>query len=298
MNEITLIDDKYDANLASMFGFGRPKASTQAQDSLPVLRVNADHIVERELDDGTKEDVSVVAGCFKVYHSGEQVYSMKNPVFLRVFMQRFDFREYDESANEGMGEYVKNSILINQGEEPLDDAGGIACGKVRGKAAKGDLSDAQKIIQKAVQSYRVVFGTVTFNGVTVSGKEVEVVDYPVQMRLRGTNFMAIGDTLKEFEKLKVLPLFYALNLTTTRHTKGATKYYVISYSWDKSKRLKVGVPEMDLSKQFLEHIKAYNEPIIEKHKAALAARSKPTSVAEDTGLDDDFGEEEGSSLDD
>lgn len=296
MNDLTLIDDKYDANLAKMMGFGGP--SGQTEDSLPVLRINPDFVVERELDDGTKEDVNVVPGCFKVYKDGEQVYSMKNPVFFRVFMQRFDFREYDESANEGKGEYVKNSILINQGEEPIDDFGTIACGKVRGKAAKGDLSDAQKLIQKAVQSYRVVFGTVTFKGVTVSGKEVDVVDYPVQMRLRGTNFMALGDTLKEFEKLKVLPLFYELQMTTTRHTKGATKYYVIAYSWDKSKRLKVGQPEMELSRQFLDHIKAYNEPIIEKHKAALAARSKPTSVAEDTGLDEDFGEEEGSSLDD
>lgn len=288
--EIALIDDsKYDAALMAALGFGRPGGGQD--DLLPMLKINTDHVVEVEHEDGSKEDVSVVAGCFKVRKDGVDVYSMKNPVTMRIFMQRFDFREYDDNANDGKGGYVGHSILFNNGEEPIDDRGTVALGKLRGKAAKSDnLSPEQKIIQKKVGSFRILFGTVTFKGKTAAGDDVEVTDYPVQMRLRGVNFIPVGDVLKELEKRKVIPMSVPITLKTRRDKKGTTTFYHLEFEYDVSKRVPITKDDITLTNTFIEHIRTYNAGIKDKHKEALENRSAATK-GDPGGLDDDFGEE-------
>jgi hypothetical protein len=285
--ELTTLNDGYDATIAALLGFGRPQGS---EDTLPRLQINADFVTEIEHENGEKEEVSLVAGCFKVQKDGKTVYSGKNPATFRIFMQRFDYRKFEKTKDNPNGAFTQFSILANTGEEPIDDHGGIACGKLRGKAAKGDLSPTQKQLQKDVQSYRVLFGTVTFDGVTATGEKVEIKDYPVQWRLRGTNFMPVGDVLKALEQRKVLPIFIELKLKTRREKNGQAYYYVVEFDYDINKRLKVDGGIIDVSNDFLAYIKTYNQAIREKHKAAIEARGKAAEVA-DEGLDDDFGTE-------
>lgn len=276
INENTSFDD-----LADLLGLGGGGGST-----LPALKINLAPDVEIVNAAGIKQSYNLVRGSFYVRQDGENVYS-DGPVTFRAYFQRTDYREYDATANSGKGAFVKRSILANKGEEPLDDAGTIACCKLRGAAAKGVLSPEQQLIQQKVKTCRVVFGTVSYAGKTAQGREVEIEELPVELRLQGSNFMGIEDFFKKVQQTRVMPMTIPLTLTTQRQQKGSTVYFVIQYDYDFNRRLPLADREGQNLRSFLEYCAVYNAEIIAAHKSALKARSADPFAND--ALDDDFG---------
>ena len=284
-NALATITDSFNAEIAALLG---QSGGNGQGSSLARLAVNTDHIVEI---DG--QDYQVPAGSFKTKDETGQVVYLSDFTF-RPMMQRYHWSRYDENANEGKGGITAASIYIaKHSEEPYDDQGGVACGKLRGKAARDEanLSDAQKLIQKAVQSFRLVWGTVTGVGKTALGNEVTLKDYPVELRLRGVNYMPFGEEVEEkLNRSKRMLPQVELKLTTKRQKKGSTVYYIIGYDFDPTKLLTIDAATIATIQQFADHAKTWNEGIMEKHKAAMANRSKVSAPNFDDGLDADWAE--------
>lgn len=265
----------------------------QTSSVFPSLRINYDDV--RKNEDG--EEILLKRGHFVVNDpDGREVFA--KTVKFRPLCNRFQYRRFDPKAGpDGKGATVAKSILVASfglgGDEPIDDAGGIACGKLRGKAAKGILSAAQQTVQQETKAYRLVWGYVTLDGETAEGEPVSLVDYPVQMRLRGVNYRPIGEV---FEALKNRgkPLFSAtLTLKTRRENNGGTVYFVIEYEHDPRENLPLTAADVEIARQVLEEIEATNKPIIEKHKQARrkgggAPFDEPRDLFGGSDLGDDF----------
>lgn len=280
-NALSTISDAFSPEIAALLG----QNINGGGNILPRLAPNADHVVEI---DG--QEYSVPAGAFKVRdEAGNTVYSRK--VTFRPIMQRFHWAKYDEKGNDGKGGYVAYSLYVpDHKTDPLDDQGGIACGKLRGKAARDEanLSEAQKAVQKAVQSFRLVWGLVTLTGTTATGQEVTLTDYPVELRCRGVNYMPFSEQVEDkLTRAKRMLPQAELNLSTTRHKKGQTTYYVIGYEMDPTKVLPITPSVVEAIQKFAEHAKVWNEGIMEKHKAARA-KTVDAPFDTDAGLEGDW----------
>lgn len=289
-----LVTTNYDyASLAAAMGFG--SATDQPQNSLAKLTLNRDAEMELdEVDEETGENkvIALKLGAFSVWVDKKRVFA-NGPVKLRVYAKRMQYRNYDGTTRK----YKAISILSNMGEEPYDSAGGVACGKIRGKAAKGELSLAQQAHQKAVKAANVIFATVSFKGKTAFGEDVDVTDLPVEMRLQGKNFGLnqgeIEDFFKQTKASNVMPVMVELTVKPKRVKTEGVPQFALEYTWDMSKRLPVTPEVLELSKTFLEHIKVHNDGIMAQHKAALKSNTQAGPDDDsDSGLEADFGEDD------
>ena len=70
--------------------------------------------------------------------------------------------------------FPKRSVIFkNWKDDPIDTSGGSRCGKVPFKE-RDKLSKAQLEHQKNIKCYRLVFGTVSFDGTTADGNKVAI----------------------------------------------------------------------------------------------------------------------------
>lgn len=258
--------------------------------AFPRLRINTDFVTEDE--DGT--EYQLTPGAFVVADpEGRDIYA--KTVKFRPLLNRFQYRRYDPKGGpDGKGATVAKTILISgfgsNGEEPIDDAGGVACGRLGKKeAAKGGLSVAQETIQAQTKAYRYVYGMVTIDGTLRDGTPAALEGYPCLLRMRGSNFMAIGDVFDSLAARKRLMQSVNLTLTTKREKNGDTTYYVIKYEYDAKEVLPLNETVVATIKDVLSEIEDHNKAVLEKHKTARKA--PPRNVGGSSDLGSDFFEE-------
>lgn len=248
------------------------------------LKINSDHIDEQERP--------LPAGAFFIHHPKKgNVYSKK--VAFRPFLNRYQYVHFDAKENK----FVNKSVIFNDfRDEAPDELGGLRAGKPSKKQREAGLTEEQTLLNKAVQCFRLVYGTVSYTGKTVTGEEVEIKDFPCVLKLRGSNFMPIGDVLKGLSKAKKLMFNYAFDLTTKREKNGNVTYYVIQIEVDRTQNLPFTPEDMEALKSFQEAIVAENDSVMKKYEKAL--RSRPTQadvidaeVVEAVVLDADFNDE-------
>lgn len=243
--------------------------------SLPRLSVNRDY----ENDDGEP----LKPGTFTIVYEGRPIYM--NSVKFRSFINAYQYSHWDQPTEK----YINKTIIFkNFRDEAIDELGGIRCGKIA-KANVATLSAAQMEAQKAVKTFRLVYGTVTADAVDSKGVAVNLKDFPVMFRMRGVNFMPIGEVFDLFTKQKK-PIFqHELTITTSKNKKGDTVYWTFNYVPDFKNTRNLTADDIQLLKDFQEVIEVENKAVREKHDAAVRGHSF-TAEAEQvvSSLADDF----------
>lgn len=282
------LPETFDPAVAALLG-----QTVRDESGLPRLGINKDFVIEI---DG--KDYEAPPGTFKTWYEGRQVFA--KTVRFRPFIQRYIWRRYDEEEKA----YIGNTIFVPDFKtDPLDDMGGVACGKVRGKAAKdkSSLSIAQQAVQKAVSAYRFVYGTVSMDAIDLDKTKVTVTDMPVEMRLRGNNFMPFGEIEEKVSHSRRMLPSVELGLSLKREKNGDTTYYIVQYEYDPTVVRPIREGDVELLKRFVEHVNTWNAGIMEKHKEAqkkrLAASQRVASDEADAELSRDF-TDEGTGVDD
>ena len=200
-------------------------------------------------------------------------------VSFRPFLNTFQYNKYDEENEDNN---YKSVMFTSWSDAKPDTNGTDACGSVP-KAQRDDLDPASKIEQDKVTCYRNVFGVVSAKGKTSKGQDVTITDEPVLYRVRGVNFLPIGDQLKSLSKRNKIMYNTVLDFNgTEKHTKGSVTYFVAKIK-DSNKDVKFSDSDKVILKDFLDYVKQENDYVKEEH-----AKAKKSEVTAEDVLDDEI----------
>ena len=232
----------------------------QTGTGLPRLTINR----QPEDDEGNKLPV----GTYAVYDSGVESMVYGKPATFRPFLNSFQFMEYDSEQNK----FSKRSVIFkNWKDDPIDTSGGSRCGKVPFKE-RDKLSQAELEHQKNIKCYRLVFGMVSFDGVTPNGNKVSVKDKPVLWRVTGSNFTPVGESIQSLKNRKKLMFNHTLSLDTERRKAGSNVFYVSAIKVNQ-KEVTFTKENMELIKKFQDTISSENEDIVALWKDANKSKN-------------------------
>ena len=200
-------------------------------------------------------------------------------VSLRPFLNTFQYNKYDEENEDNN---YKSVMFTSWSDAKPDTNGTDACGSVP-KALREDLAPASKIEQDKVTCYRNVFGVVSAKGKTSKGQDVTITEEPVLYRVRGVNFLPIGDQLKSLSKRNKIMYNTVLDFNgTEKHTKGSVTYFTAKIK-DANKDVKFSDTDKQILKDSLDYVKQENDYVKAEHDKA----KKSETTAEDI-LDDEI----------
>lgn len=135
--------------LDSFLNSSKPKEGTR----LPSLVINTD-VVDK---DGNR----VLAPSFTIYNSN--IYADKILVRPIDFYNKLVKQEKDKGT--GKWRTTSETILYKFGEQPIDTGGGVACGRLMGKAIPSHWTNEQKLANKQKASlYGILYGMAEFPG--------------------------------------------------------------------------------------------------------------------------------------
>jgi hypothetical protein len=291
-NALSVLQPGIDARtLAQLTG---QDGAFNTQSNFARVRINTDY----ETEDEEGNTYSIPPGSFAVKDAdGVEIYS--KTAVLRPLLNRLQYRRYDPKGGpDAKGATVAKTILVAAlgfgGEEALDDQGGIACGKLSKRdAAKGVLSAAQQLIQEQTKAYRYVYGLLTMTGVDKHGATVELVDYPVLFRMRGVNYMPIGEVFDKIGSKKGSMQSYPLSMSLKKDKNGDTVFFRIQYEYDPKAPLPLTQGVLDTIREAVEEVEDHNSDVRKKYsKARKGGSRRPANDNEGSALADDFLESE------
>ena len=185
-------------------------------------------------------------------------------VSFRPFLNTFQYNKYDEEDEHNN---YKSVMFTSWSDAKPDSNGTDACGNVP-KALREDLDPASKIQQEKVTCYRNVFGVASAKGKTSKGQEVTITEEPVLYRVRGVNFLPIGDQLKSLSKRNKIMYNTVLDFNgTEKHTKGSVTYFTAKIR-DANKDVKFSDVDKTNLKNFLDYVKQENDYVKSEHDNA------------------------------
>ena len=268
-NEISNIDGLSQEQIMSMIG--QEKSSTG--NFLPKLAINR----FPENDDGAE----VPVGSYGVYVPELDSMAYGKPVTFRPFMNAYQYRKYDADKNE----YSNRSIIFKSWkDEAIDIQGGVRCGKIPAKEL-ANLSDEERMKQKAIKCYRLVYGLVSFKGSLPGGADAEVTNLPVLWKVTGSNFKPVGEAIESLRRRGKVMFNHTLTLKSKKKKAGSNVFYVSDISVD-ADEVQFSDKEKEILLAFQDTINTENEEIVELWRQAKKA--EPVSVqAVDAEFDDD-----------
>jgi len=250
---------------------GQEKSSTG--NFLPKLAINR----FPENDDGAE----VPVGSYGVYVPELDSMAYGKPVTFRPFMNAYQYMKYDAEKNE----YSNRSIIFKSWkDEAIDIQGGVRCGKIPAKEL-ANLSDEERMKQKAIKCYRLVYGLVSFKGSLPGGTDAEVTNLPVLWKVTGSNFKPVGEAIESLRRRGKVMFNHTLTLKSKKKKAGSNVFYVSDISVD-SDEVQFSDKEKEILLAFQDTINTENEEIVELWRQAKKA--EPVSVqAVEAEFDDD-----------
>lgn len=190
----------------------------------------------------------------------------ESPVLLRPYFKGFRYSVFDSKEDKTTARTI---IFKDWKEEIIADNGLIKAGAVkRGEEHTSKLPSTSKASCKIY-----VFGTVSFKGVTATGQDYDVVDYPVFIKIGGLNFLDYDKVFKDFNKSNRLMFQYDLKLTPV-HVKDAI--YNLEIAWDNLTNQHPLTDEtMATLEKFVDYIGLENKRIENKWKRIVEKTAKP-----------------------
>jgi len=279
MSEVALYNGMTPDQLMAAMGVQEQQSTGNR---LPLLKVN----YQDEDDQGNE----LKKGIFALAMPNETVYG--KDVTIRVFADYMQYLDYDPEE-----QAVMNKTIIHRvGDEPIDETGGIRCGKPTSKELR-DADPDTKAKYKNITCFRYLYAKITMaDAQTGAGDAVEIVDVPVLLRLKGASFLSFSnDVIEPCRNQKIKFMQIESKLTTTRQKNGSVTYFITGFEPDFSNITEISTDDLQFMSKVLETVNAENKQIIEKHNAALYGKQADAQdsevVAEVEGyLDADFEE--------
>ena len=268
-NELSNLDNLSNDKIMAMVG----QDADMGGSSLARLSIN----YEAEDSDGN----AIKRGLYKVEGTDKgTVYAEK--VSFRPFLNTFQYKKYDEENEDNNS---KSVMFRSWSDSKIDTNGTESCGSVP-KAERENLDPVAKIEQDKITCYRNVFGVVSVKGKSSKGEEIILTNEPVLYRVRGVNFMPIGNMLQSLSKRNKIMYNTVLDFNgTEKHTKGSVTYFVAKIK-DSNQDVKFSDSDKETLKGFLEYVEAENSYVKEEHNKA-----KKGHVTEQDVLDDEIMDE-------
>ena len=232
------------------------------------------------------EKVLVNGGSYRLEVVGEpSTFYFAKKVKFRPFLQRFMYKRWTPNPNKNRKEGEKkgtyhNSILADTLNIDLkDDAGTFNCGKPAGFVKDfQSLPEETRNAIKAVDRYRVVFGTVeliepikAIDGSIV--KDLPV--YPVLWEVKNnTDYKALGNVFSKFSKMERLPLQHNINLGEAEGQKSSngSTYYTSNINLDLTSKIEISEEDHKMFGDFLDWVKSHNDGIVAKWDEKVAEK--------------------------
>lgn len=279
MSEVALYNGMTPDQLMAAMGVQEQQSTGNR---LPLLKVN----YQDEDDQGNE----LKKGIFALAMPNGTVYG--KDVTIRVFADYMQYLDYDPEE-----QAVMNKTIIHRvGDEPIDETGGIRCGKPTSKELR-DADPDTKAKYKNITCFRYLYAKITMaDAQTGAGDAVEIVDVPVLLRLKGASFLSFSnDVVEPCRNQKIKFMQIESKLTTTRHKNGSVTYFITGFEPDFSNITEISTDDLQFMSKVLETVNAENKQIIEKHNAALYGKQADSQdsevVAEVEGyLNSDFEE--------
>lgn len=263
-NQLTINDDLSKDKLMSMLGQDADSGSTE----LARLSIN--------YDSEDSEGNLLKRGLYKVDGTSHGTIFADKLTF-RPFLNAFQYKKYDE---ENESNNYKSVMFTSWSDAKPDTNGTEACGSVA-KALRDDLDPASKIEQDKVTCYRNVFGVVSLKGKTSKGKEVTLTEEPVLYRVRGVNFLPIGDQLKSLSKRNKIMYNTVLEFfSPEKHTKGSVTYFVAKIK-DANTDVEFSDNDKAILKSFIEIYNSENEYVKSEYEKARKQKLSPKELDDD-----------------
>lgn len=262
VNEVATYNGMTEAQLLAAMGVAPEIQNTGNR--FPLLKVN--------YEDEDAEGNSLRKGMF-AYPTEEGVAYAKS-VKLRVYADYLQYLDYDPDQNA----VVNKTIIHRPGDEPIDERGGIRCGKPSSKALR-EMTDDQKKIYKNITCFRYLFGKVTMiDAKTADGTSVEVEDFPCLFRIKGASFLTFSDqVLEPCRNQKVKFPQVVSEVSTERHKKGTVTYFTVSFTPDFSNVMQINSEDMHFMTSILDIVNAENSQVIAKHNDAMRGKQSDTA---------------------
>lgn len=255
MSEVALYNGMTAEQLMAAMGAGDQQQESTGN-RLPLLKVN----YQDEDDEGNE----LKKGIFALNLPSGTVYG--KDVKIRVFADYMQYLNYDASENA----VVNKTIIHRVGDEPIDEQGGVRCGKPTSKELR-ELPDDVKAKYKDITCFRYLFSTVTITDAqTGSGEAVEVVDQPCLFRVKGASFLSFStDVIEPCRNQKLKFMQVASKVNTNRQKNGSVTYFTISFEPDFSNIMDIGTSDLQFMSSVLDTVNAENKQVIAKHNSAL-----------------------------
>lgn len=254
VNDVAMYNGLTEAQLLAAMGVAPEVQNTGYL--FPILKIN--------YEDEDAEGNTLRKGTFSFPTEEGTAYCKE--VNLRVFADYLQYLDYDPEQNA----VVNKTIIHRPGDEPVDEQGGIRCGKPSSKALR-EMTDDQKKVYQSITCFRYLFGKVTLiDAKTSGGVSVDVKDSPCLFRIKGASFLTFSDQVLEpcrNQKIKFPQVVSAL--TTERHKKGTVTYFTANFVPDFSNILQINTDDMHFMASILEVVNAENTQVITKHNEAL-----------------------------
>jgi hypothetical protein len=269
VNDVAMYNGMTEAQLLVAMGVA-PEIQSSGN-RFPLLKIN--------YEDEDAEGNTLRKGTFSYPTEQGTVYCKSAK--LRAFADYLQYLDYDPEQNS----VVNKTIIHRPGDEPIDEKGGIRCGKPASKALR-EMDDDQKKLYKNITCFRYLFGKVTLvDAKTSDGTSVTVEDAPCLFRIKGASFLTFSDQVLEpcrNQKVKFPQVVNDLN--TERHKKGTVTYFTASFTPDFSNILQLQVHDMEFMSMILDIVNAENTQVIAKYNEAL--RNKQTSTHDSAIVDE------------
>lgn len=282
MSELAVIDQNNYAAMAQMMGMAHDTGSDK-KSTLARLRVNKKPIMgETEVNGKTAKVEVVSAGSYVLVDSeGKKLYS--DTVTLRPFVQRFMYQKYDSQKNN----YVKTVLADNLRIDLKDTTGGFNCGKPSGYFEDWNaLDEGTKEIIRQVRRVRVVFGTVSMEGVTEDGDAENVENIPCIWEVDSKEgFKNIGSIFSKLGSMKRLPIQHTVLVSTEqRDLPTGGSYFVPSAKLELENNVEITDVDQAVFAEFMAYVEGFNQWVLKEWQD----HTKPGDAAEDISLVDGF----------
>jgi hypothetical protein len=259
MSNVAIVNEMDASQLMAMMGGAQnQQQGGQENNLLPILRINY-----QEEDDNGNE---LKKGTFTLQGGDNNIYA-KEATFraLGDYMQYLHYSQEEESV-------VNRTIIHRIGDEPIDEKGGVRCGRPIGKELQ-QMTPDQKAPFKEITCFRYIYGIVSMSGVTAEGEKTAVTDVPCLFRMKGTSFMNFSREVVEPSNQKNLQFQQVPNkLTTQRHKNGSVIYFTAHFSPDFANTVEIGQADMEVMRKILTMIKDNNDQVKAKYDEALRSK--------------------------
>ena len=256
MSELTTIDANNYAAMAQMMGVAYD--AQERKSSVSRLKIVKQSIMgDAEVNGKTIKAEIVSAGSMSL-ENGEKQSIYADSVVIRPFLQRFMYQRYDNDKKT----YQKTVMSNNMDIDLKDSFGTFNCGKPSGYIKDFNaLSDDVKTLIRTIKRTRVVFGTVTMNGVTADGTSMDIESLPFVWDIdTKEGFKNVGEAFGRLARQNRLPISHAMNVSTEkRDLPTGNSFWVPVLDVDTTTSFEITDMDQELMGEFMAQVESHNK---------------------------------------